>query len=84
MAKVKLGIAETAAQFEIVHSDKVVERGFYGHFGEIDFTRLTIAQAQNLLQFGFPYLRRKTTATVSEVIKSPVEWRKGKLKAKKN
>lgn len=82
--KVKLGIAETAAQFEIVHSDKVVERGFYGHFGEINFTQLTIAQAENLLKFGFPYLRRKTTATISEVKQSPIEWRNGKLKKKKN
>jgi hypothetical protein len=82
--KVKLGIAETAAVFEIAHPDKVVEGGFYGSFGEVHFAKLTIAQAENLLNFGFPYLRRKTAVvTVSEVNQSPIEWRNGKLKKKK-
>lgn len=71
MAKlVTLGIAETAAQFEILQPEKAVQKGLYGFYGPVDFTTLTISQADNLLRFGFPYLRRKSEPEAVQEIKS--------------
>lgn len=51
------------AHYELLEAARLPQKGSFGRFGEIDFSTLTDKQADNLLKFGFPYLKK--TATVA-------------------
>ena len=47
-----------AADYELLTPNLPI-RGSYGRFNTVDFRTLTAAQADQLLLFGFPHLRKK-------------------------
>lgn len=52
---------DVAALFELTEG-KIPKRAHFGlHFGTVDFSTLTVAEAEKLVAEGFPFLRRRLT-----------------------